>query len=125
MAVPGMEPELHALCIAPHGLEEGEAPEAPPQQLGLVVGEPVRFRCFASSTRHDDAVGSVLTRVREPELVELGAIELTLPAAGRRPGDLVAVRLQTRLTELGTLELWAHPVGAGDPFVVSWQVRDL
>jgi hypothetical protein len=125
MAVPGMEPELHALCIAPHGLEEGETPEAPPQQLGLVVGEPVRFRCFASSTRHDDVVGSVLTHVREPELVELGAIELTLPAASRRPGDLVAVRLQTRLTELGTLELWAHPVGAGDPFVVSWQVRDL
>ncbi|MCA9574257.1 MAG: Hsp70 family protein [Sandaracinaceae bacterium] len=125
MAVPGMAPELHALCIAPHGLQEGEAPERPPQQLGLVVGEPVRFRCFASSTRHDDAVGSVITHVREPELVELGAIELTLPAAGHRPGDVVAVQLQAQLTELGALELWAHPVGKGEPFVVSWQVRDL
>jgi hypothetical protein len=125
MAVPGVAPELHALCIAPHGLQEGEAPERPPQQLGLVVGEPVRFRCFASSTRHDDAVGSVVTHVSEPELVELGAIELTLPAAEHRPGDMVAVQLQAQLTELGALELWAHPVGAGEPFVVSWQVRDL
>ena len=125
MAVPGMLPELHALCIAPHGLQEGELPAAPPQQLGLVVGEPVRFRCFASSTRHDDGVGSVVTRVAEPDLVELGAIELTLPAGERRPGDVVAVQLQARLTELGSLELWAHPVGSGEPFVVSWQVRDL
>ena len=68
---------------------------------------------------------SVLTHVREPELAELGAIELTLPAAGRRPGDLVAVQLHTRLTELGALELWAQPVGNGEPFVVSWQVRDI
>ena len=85
----------------------------------------MRFRCFASSTRHEDVVGSLLTHVCEPELAELGAIELTVPTAGRRPGDLVAVQLHTRLTELGTLELWAHPVGDGEPFVVSWQVRDI
>ncbi len=125
MAIPGVPPELHALCIAPHGLQEGAEPEAPPQALGLVVGEPVRFRCFASSARHDDQVGTMLSDTNAADLVELGAIEMTLPAEGRRPGDVVAVHLRAHLTELGALELRAQPTSGGDPFLVSWQVRDI
>ena len=124
MAIPGVPPELHALCVAPYGLEEGDAPPPPAQALGLVVGEPVRFRCFASSTRHEDAVGDVVTRVVAPELVELAAIEVTPPAEGRPAGEIVPVRLRAELSELGTLDLVAMPVGGGEPFVVSWNVRD-
>ena len=38
-AVPGIEPPVHALCVAPFGMEEGTAAEIPPQEFGLVIGE--------------------------------------------------------------------------------------
>ena len=59
-AVPGVEPPIQALCVAPFGIEEGSAAEPAEMELGLVVGEPVHFRFFASSTRRDDRVGTLL-----------------------------------------------------------------
>ncbi|MFZ2218341.1 MAG: Hsp70 family protein, partial [Rhodoferax sp.] len=42
-AIPGMEPPIQALCIAPFGMEEGTEADLPTQQFGLVVGEPVHL----------------------------------------------------------------------------------
>ena len=50
-AVPGLEPPVQALCVAPFGMEEGSDAALPPQEFGLVVGEPVQFRFFGSSVR--------------------------------------------------------------------------
>ncbi|WP_295404222.1 Hsp70 family protein [uncultured Thiocystis sp.] len=111
-AIPGMEPELQALCLVPFGLEEGSAPVAPPQEFGLVVGEPVRFRFFGSSVRREDQVGDLLDEWGEDELDELDEIQTTLPAEHRKKGEVVAVRLQAAVTEVGTLELTAIPVDA-------------
>ncbi len=111
-AIPGMEPELQALCLVPFGLEEGSDPVAPPQEFGLVVGEPVRFRFFGSSVRREDQVGDLLEEWHEDELDELDEIQTTLPAKNRKKGEVVAVRLQAAVTEVGTLELTAIPVDA-------------
>ncbi|MBK1722359.1 Hsp70 family protein [Thiocystis violacea] len=113
-AVPGMEPELQALCLVPFGLEEGSEPVAPPQEFGLVVGEPVRFRFFSSSVRREDQVGELLEEWGEDELEELDDIQTTLTGRNRKPGEVVAVRLQAAVTEVGTLELTALPVDGGD-----------
>ncbi|NEV61705.1 Hsp70 family protein [Thiorhodococcus minor] len=113
-AVPGMEPELQALCLVPFGLEEGSEPVAPPQEFGLVVGEPVRFRFFSSSVRREDHVGELLEEWAEDELEELDEIQTTLSGKSRKPGEVVAVRLQAAVTEVGTLELTAFPVDGGD-----------
>ena len=123
-AVPGMEPPLHALCVAPFGLEEGSAAEPPPQELGLVVGQPVRFRFFGSSVRRDDQSGHLLERWNEDELLELGQIEANLPAGEQSPGEIVPVRLRARVTELGTLLLEALPKSGGDPWKVELDVRE-
>ena len=123
-AVPGIEPPLHALCVAPFGLEEGSAPQAPARELGLVVGEPVRFRFFASSVRRDDAIGTLLERWGEGELVELGQIEATLPEEGARPGEVVPVRLRARVSELGTLVLEAIPRSGEHVWKVELDVRE-
>lgn len=111
-AVPGMEPELQALCLVPFGLEEGSGPVAPHQEFGLVVGEPVRFRFFGSSVRREDRVGELLDEWRKDEIDELDEIQTTLPARERKQGEIVAVRLQAEVTEVGTLELTAIPVDA-------------
>jgi Hsp70 protein len=109
-AVPGIEPPVTALCVAPFGMEEGTEAELPPHELGVVVGEPVRFRFFGSSVRRGDVAGAELEDWKGDELEELPPIEVTLPAEGRREGDVVPVRLRSRVTELGTLLIEAEPV---------------
>src|SRR5439155_13546940 len=99
-AVPGMEAPVKALCVAPFGMEEGTHADVPPQQFGLVVGEPTRFRFFASSVRRDDKVGTMLETVEDLE--EVAPVETALPGAAR--GQLVPVNLQAAVTELGALE---------------------
>ncbi len=113
-AVPGIEPPITALCVAPFGMEEGTSASLLQQQLGLVVGEPVRFRFFGSTVRRDDQVGSVLERWADGELEELPVIEATLPAEGRRASDVVPIQLRASVTEVGTLLLEAVPAGAVD-----------
>ncbi len=105
-AVPGFEPPVRALCVAPFGMEEGTKAEIPPQEFGLVVGEPTRFRFFASSVRRDDKPGDMLEdATHEGQLEEVSPIETTLPASDGQAGQLVPVNLQAAVTELGTLEL--------------------
>ena len=108
-AVPGLEPPIIALCVAPFGMEEGTEAELPPQEFGVVVGEPVRFRFFGSTVRRDDQAGLELDHWREGEIDELPPIEVTLPADGRTEGDVVPVRLRASITEVGTLLLEAIP----------------
>ena len=105
-AIPGVEPPVSALCIAPFGMEEGTTAPPAPQELGLVVGEPVRFRFFSSSVRRDDQPGTMIDRF-EGQLEELAKITATLPAEGRKEGDVVAVRLEASVSDLGVLELRA------------------
>ncbi len=122
-AIPGMEPPVQALCLAPFGMEEGSDAELPPQQFGLVVGEPVRFRFFGSSVRRHDQVGTLLDFWAPDELQELEEIEASLPAEGRRAGDIVPVHLHARITETGTLQLEALPVGGSERWKVEFDVR--
>lgn len=102
-AVPGLEPPITALCVAPFGMEEGSRAELPPHELGVVVGEPVRFRFFGSSVRRDDRAGTELESWKDGEIDELSPIEVTLPTEGRLEGDVVPVRLEASITEVGTL----------------------
>jgi hypothetical protein len=122
-AVPGMEPPVSALCVAPFGMEEGTDAPLPEQEFGLVVGEPVRFRFFGSSVRRQDQVGTMLDYWSADELQELDEIEASLPAEGRRAGEVVPVRLHARVTEAGTLELEAIPRGTDERWKVEFDVR--
>ena len=106
-AVPGMAPEVEALCIAPFGMEEGTEEALPDDVFGLVVGEPVKFRFFSSKTRRDDRVGTRLDYWTDEEIEELDAIEITLSEEGRTAGEVIPVHLNAAVTEVGTLELHA------------------
>jgi hypothetical protein len=126
-AVPGIEPPITALCVAPFGMEEGSRASLPPEELGIVVGESVRFRFFGSTTRRDDQAGTTLEHWREGELEELPPIEVTLPAEGRAEGDVVPVRLGASVTEVGTLLIEAVPTAplvADERWKIELSVRE-
>jgi len=123
-AVPGMEPPVKALCVAPFGMEEGTQADVPPQEFGLVVGEPTRFRFFASSLRRDDRVGMMIEDVAgNDELEEVAPIETTLPAKEGNEGKLLPVNLQAVVTEIGTLELRCLEKGGPGRWKLELNVR--
>ena len=121
-AIPGMEPPLEALCVAPFGMEEGSELELPGQEFGLVIGEPVTFRFFGSTVRRQDRIGEVLEFWGPDELQELNEIQATLPAEGRVAGDVVQVKLHALATDAGTLEL-AAVARDGQRWKVEFDVR--
>ena len=104
-AVPGVRPPIKALCVVPHGLEEGSEVELPARELGLVVGEPTEFRFLSSSSRRDDHVGTLLETWSDDEVEELPPLTTTLEWEGHE-GATVPVHLQARVNEVGVLELW-------------------
>jgi molecular chaperone DnaK (HSP70) len=103
-AVPGVEAPLKALCVVPFGMEEGTESTIPDKEFGLVVGEPAEFRFLSSSVRKQDQAGSLLEDWGN-DLEELSPLEVTLKLNGQQ-GAVLPVRLETRVTELGTLEVW-------------------
>jgi len=122
-AVPGMPPEIEALCIAPFGMEEGTEEDLPDDEFGLVIGEPVRFRFFASTIRRDDTVGVRLDYWTDDELEELDEIEITLPEEGHSAGEVIPVHLNAAVTEVGTLELHAISQRDGKRWKIEFDVR--
>jgi hypothetical protein len=122
-AIPGMEPPITALCIAPFGMEEGTEAALMEREFGLRVGEPVHFRFFGSSVRRQDESGAVLDYWGPDELQELDEIQTTLTAEGRQPGDVVLVKLQAKVTDAGTLALSAISRAGDQRWNVEFDVR--
>jgi hypothetical protein len=119
-AVPGLPPPVRAVCLAPMGMEEGTSADLPNEEVGLVVGEPVDFRLFASSNRREDQAGDVVED--EDVLTELPPVSATVPGGARPAGEIVPVRLRAHVTEIGTLEL--ECVGReGGAYRLEWNLR--
>jgi hypothetical protein len=123
-AIPGFAPPVKALCVAPQGLEEGSTVELPDDELGLVVGETSNFRFFAAATRKDDGAGALID-ADSPGVTELDPVEKLVEADGeRKAGDLVPVRLEAHVTELGTLELWCVARDGRGRWKLEYSVRE-
>jgi molecular chaperone DnaK (HSP70) len=122
-AVPGMSPEVQALCIAPFGMEEATEVELPNDEFGVIVGEPVRFRFFGSKTRREDNVGTRLDYWSADELEELDEIEITLPEENRKAGEVIPVHLSVAVTEIGTLALQAISNQDNNRWKIEFDVR--
>lgn len=105
MAIPGFTPPVEAVCVAPLGLEEGSRVVLEEREFGLVVGEPAEFRFFRSATRGGDGLGDVV-EAEAGGLEETAGIEISLPVeTGLEAGQVVPVRLEVVLSDVGALEL--------------------
>jgi len=121
-AVPGMEAPLKALCVVPFGMEEGTEATITGREFGLVVGEPAEFRFLSSSVRKQDQVGSLLEDWGA-DIEELSPLEVTLKLDGQQ-GTVVPVRLETRVTELGTLEVWCVSRDGTERWKLELNIRE-
>jgi hypothetical protein len=121
-AVPGSPPPIKALCVVPYGMEEGTEADLPDQEFGLVVGAPAEFRFLGSTVRHTDAVGTMVEDW-EGQIDELTPMVTTLEAPGRE-GNMVPVHLHSKVTEIGTLELWCLSRDGKQRWKLEFNVRE-
>jgi len=105
-SVPGFPIPMKALCVVPYGMEEGTEAEIRQKEFGLVVGEPAVFHLLSSTVRKKDEIGEIVENW-QGEIEEVTTMEMELlTGSGEEKGDVVPVWLQTRMTEIGTLEIW-------------------
>ncbi|MGO9270156.1 MAG: Hsp70 family protein [Terriglobia bacterium] len=121
-AVPGMEAPLKALCVVPFGMEEGTEAKIPDRQFGLVVGEAAEFRFLSSTVRKQDQIGNLLEDWGD-EIEELSPLEVTLKLDGQE-GTVLPVRLETRVTEVGTLEVWCVSRDGAQRWKLELNIRE-
>lgn len=123
-AVPGIPRPLRLLCVVPRGMEEGTVVDVPSAEIGLIVGEKVVFRFFSSSVRKNDQPGDVHESWSSDEIEETDSLEGCLPGDEGNQGDYVPVRLQSRVTELGMLELWCLSTTDEKKWKLEFSVRE-
>jgi hypothetical protein len=122
-SVPGFAAPLKALCVVPFGMEEGTSAAITGREFGLAVGEPAEFRFLSSTIRKGDSPGAMVEDWGE-ELQELSPLEVTLEAGGRSEGDTVPVTLESRVTEIGTLELWCRERDGEQRWKLELNIRE-
>ena len=123
-AIPGFEPPLKAMCVAPFGMEEGTHEDLPDEELGFVVGEPTTFRFFSSTHRQEDSVGEVVDP-SEADLLEMAPVETHLkPSKDAKNGEMVPVYLASHVTEVGTLELFGYHKNGNAKWKLEYSIRE-
>jgi hypothetical protein len=123
LAVPGLKPVIKALCVAPQGMEEGTSATLAEREFGLVVGEPVEFRLFSTTARAGDQTGALVPDALR-DLEETARVETVLPpGAGLAEGDVIPVRLVSRVNELGVLELHLRHAETDRTWRLEFKVR--
>ncbi len=124
-AVPGMEPPLKAMCIAPFGMEEGTKQDISGQEIDLCIwtGEPAVFRFLSSTTRRADKPGQLFD-VTPDDFEEHSPIETILgtPSDGSE-GTAVEVDLRAELTEIGLLKLSCVDRQKGEAYLLELSTR--
>ena len=121
-AVPGMPAPLKALCVVPFGMEEGTSAAIDGREFGLIVGEPAEFRFLSSSVRKTDPVGALIEDWGD-DLEELSPLEVTLEMTGREDAA-IPVTLESRVTEIGTLEVWCVARGGDGKWKLELNIRE-
>lgn len=122
-AVPGLEPPVQGLCLVAQGTNEGTRSVIADQEFGLVVGETVDFRFFSSNIRPQDKPGMFVERVEE-ELDETSHLQATLTPQGYSEGEVIPVRLESFVTETGTLQLSLNDTKQGRSWRLEFDVRE-
>jgi len=120
---------VRAMCLVPRGTEEGSTIEIDPGNLQLVANKPVSFRLYSSRVRTEDKVGDVVTFPARPDsLNNAGEPHLHAPLNavlrfGKTGERLVPVKLGARLTEIGTIELWADSKASDHRWRLQFELR--
>lgn len=99
-----VDQSLRLLCLIPKDLPTEREVDIQDREFSLIVGRPVSFPLFTSTSREEDTPGQIL-EISPDRLEQLPSLFMVL---GSRTGmELeIPVHLKAWVTEIGTLELW-------------------
>src|SRR5262249_56632543 len=112
--------EPNALCLIPRGHEEGQTVELGNRTFNLMLGTPVQFPLFTSTSDRVVSSGDIVTVTGD--LHPLPPIHTVLKSAGGKTGH-VPVHLRALLTEIGTLELWCVSNASEERWRLEFELR--
>jgi len=122
-AVPGMRAPMKALCVVPAKTEEGSVIAVPGKEFGLRVGEASEFKLFASTTHKAEAPGTILEEWSEGDLLETPPLETSLEKKDGLEG-VVPVKIETHVTEIGTVEIWCVSRDDKNRWKLEFNIRE-
>ncbi len=118
------------ICLLPKGSPVGQPLPLPDREFALVLGDPVRFDLLASTADTSSTAGDLVSATLQDEMISLPPLATVLTAAeDSSPAQHGAprearVRLQTELTEIGTLALSCINSATGQKWLLDFQLRD-
>lgn len=100
--------KIRTVCLAPRGSEEGSVLEIDREDLQLVANKAVSFRLYSSLVRTEDKLGEVIEfDTNDPDLHLHAPLQAVIRFGKKAEERTIPVKLGVRLTEVGTLEIWA------------------
>ncbi len=121
-AIPGIAPDIKALCIVNQTMEEGQSVELPERVFGLVVGRQVEFKFMGSSIRREDKPGDIIEDW-EQDIKEISTVSASIDASGLPAGTIIPVVIRAKVTEVGTLALSLVSTKGDIKFDLEFNVR--
>jgi hypothetical protein len=123
-AIPGFKPPVKALCVAKQGTEEGTVLDVPDRTFAIRIGKTAEFKFFKSNCRRDDNFGEIFEDMDET-FEDTSSLRLELEAyEGMKPGDIIDVKLQVAITEIGTLEVYCIELNGEHRWKLEFNVRE-
>ena len=123
-AIPGFKPPVKALCVAKQGTEEGTVLDVPERTFGVRIGKTAEFKFFKSNCRREDNFGEIFEDIDET-FEDTSSLKVELEAyEGMKAGDIVDVKLQVAITEIGTLEVYCIELNGDHRWKLEFNVRE-
>lgn len=95
------------LCVVPRDAQEGDQIAIADQDFELLLGQPVAFPLASSSIRPSDRPGDLVAADLE-SIRELPPLQTVMRVGRKAKAESVPARLEARVTEVGTIELWCQ-----------------
>jgi molecular chaperone DnaK (HSP70) len=109
-----------AICLIPRGHEEGQAVDLQNRPFELMLGRPVQFPLFSTTSDRIDLPGDIV-EISE-QYHPLPPLHTLFKAASSKATKL-PVHLRAMLTELGTLELWCVSKDGKERWRLEFELR--
>ena len=114
----GEENETGALCVIPSSADEGATYDIKEPSFDLLVGRPARFSLYTSPNRPEDNPGERI--VVDEKVTALPPLTTVIDAA---EAEHVPVYLQSRVSEVGTLDLACVACQGGERYGLTFELR--
>ncbi len=115
--------QVAALCLVHRGMHEGEEVEITSPEFGVLANQPASFPLYTSSTRSGDRAGEVL-RLPRDSVAELPPIRTVLRFGKKLAATTLPVHVLSKLTEIGTLEVWLRSLRTDHRWRLQFALRD-